>query len=56
MNSAIDTLTASVSSHSSQVDRVERFWQFLQGNFLLLFPISLFFLLGLFAIIIAASP
>jgi hypothetical protein len=41
---------------SARIDRTDAQWEFLQHNFLLLFPISLFTLLGIFAAVIAASP
>jgi hypothetical protein len=56
MYNAIDAATVSARDQSTEVGRVEKLWQFLQGNFLFLFPISLFFLLAIFAAVIAASP
>jgi hypothetical protein len=41
---------------SARIDKIDALWEFLQHNFLLLFPISLFTLLGIFAAVIAASP
>jgi hypothetical protein len=56
MYKVIDALNVSAPEQASEADRVEKLWQFLQGNFLLLFPISLFFLLATFAAVMAASP
>jgi hypothetical protein len=52
-----DAATASPTPRAhSRIDTVEAWWDFLQHNFLLLFPISLFTLLGIFAAVIVASP
>jgi hypothetical protein len=53
----MSTIAASPAPRApARVAAIDAFWDFLQNNFLLLFPISLFVLLGIFAAIIAASP
>jgi hypothetical protein len=52
----IDALPVPSADERSPLDTIDRTWHFLQHNFLFLFPISLFLLLGLFALIMVAAP
>lgn len=42
--------------HEAPPHTLDRAWNFLQENFMLLFPASLFLLLGIFAAVMTASP